>query len=300
MKGIIFNVQHFCTDDGPGIRSTVFLKGCPLRCAWCHNPESQELQSELFYDPESCIACGNCVNACKQGAHTLENGAHVFHRERCIRCGDCAAVCYAKALEKCGYETDAETLIAEIKRNEAFFRHSDGGLTVSGGEPLFQPDFTRELCRLAKESGIHVCVETSGMGKTDELCAIAEFVDLFLFDYKISDANGARHLGVSSDALILENLAALDKRHAEIILRCPIIPSVNFTKEHFEAIAALAKSMKNIREIQFLPYHPLGVSKAKRLQKQMAFDNPDFLDKTLLLPYASKIQNETKIKTLVN
>ena len=297
--GVIFNLQHFCTDDGDGIRSTVFLKGCLLRCAWCHNPESQEAQTEIFYDETRCIRCGACVAVCAHGAQTLRNGKREFLRENCLHCGKCASVCHAKALESCGKERTAKSIVEEVSRYLPFFEKSGGGLTVSGGEPLFQADFTLEICRLAQKAGIQVCVETSGFGKTEALLALVPFVEHFLFDFKITGERAKKYIG-ADDTLILKNLFALDNAGGKTVLRCPIIPAVNDGEDHFRAIVRTVKKLTGITEIQLLPYHPLGVQKAKKIGKISPYGNPDFLDSALLKETARNLQLQTNIKTTVH
>ena len=154
MTGVIFNIQKFCINDGPGIRTTVFLKGCPLRCLWCHNPESNEAAPELLYSASKCIGCGKCAVACPLGLHTFSEAGHAFDRERCIACGKCSDVCYAGALELSGYTITVEDALREVMKDEPFYRNSGGGMTISGGEPLMQFEFTRALLAAAKEKGL--------------------------------------------------------------------------------------------------------------------------------------------------
>ncbi len=179
MKGTILNIQRFCTDDGPGIRTTVFLKGFPLRCAWCHNPESQARQSEILYNKNKCVPCGRCVEVCPQKCHSVEKD-HSFARRSCIGCGTCAEVCPAKALELYGKSIAADDAYNEVKKDKVFYKTSGGGVTISGGEPLFQPNFTAELLKMCKENGIHTAIETSGFADEKSLFSVSSYIQMTL------------------------------------------------------------------------------------------------------------------------
>ena len=263
--GTVFNVQRFSIGDGPGIRTTVFLKGCPLRCLWCHNPESNLSRPSVMYSDNLCIGCGLCARACPKERHRFsEESGHLFEREGCLECGACARACPALALEVCGKEMTAAEVVAEVLRDLPFYGDT-GGMTLSGGEPMMQADFSLEICRLAKEKGLHVCMETSGFGRSEDFVAIAPFVDLFLFDYKETDpALHRKWTGVPPDR-ILENLFLLDGMGKGIVLRCPIIPTYNDREDHFEGIARIANRLSSVRGIDMEPYHPLGESKSARL-----------------------------------
>ncbi len=299
MNGKIFNIQRFSTSDGPGIRTTVFFKGCPLSCVWCHNPESHAQRNELFFDERKCIGCGGCVGVCKNGCHILSEKEHSFSRAVCEKCGECALICPSKAIELCGEEKSADEIIDTVLRDMPFYEQSGGGLTLSGGEPLMQFDFALELLKTAKEKGISTAVETSGYCRLS-LETIAEYVDLWLYDIKLfDDDKHKKHTGVSN-RILLENLHRLDGIGANIILRCPVIPGINLEKEHFERIAALANSLKNVSAIHLEPYHPLGISKSGLLGKEPAFGNTEFLAKDDLSEYANLIAEKTGIKTEIN
>ncbi|MCQ2433059.1 MAG: glycyl-radical enzyme activating protein, partial [Clostridia bacterium] len=285
MQGTVFNIQRFSVDDGPGIRTTVFFKGCPLSCLWCHNPESAEARTEYFYHPEKCILCGGCMAVCQKGCHSFredEKGAHhIFDRSSCVRCGACAGACPTKAIASVGKMMEAKDVIKEVLSDKIFYESSGGGMTISGGEPLAQPLFAFEVLRLAKAEGLHTAIETSGYASRETLDKILPYTDLFLFDYKARPEDYPRLTGVSADR-ILENLHYLSERGAHIVLRCPIIPDCNDTAEHYDGIASLGAKIAGIEEITLEPYHPLGISKSEQLGKTPRYDNRKFLEgKTL-------------------
>ena len=299
MNGTIFNIQRFCVQDGPGIRTTVFLKGCPLRCIWCHNPESQTVHQEILYQPRQCIGCMACAAVCPNGCHSMTEDGHVFNRENCVRCGACANACPGSALELCGRTVTVEEVIKEVKKDSPFYENSGGGMTLSGGEPLAQPQFTLELIKAAKECGLHVCMETCGFAAEEIMKSIAEHVDLFYFDYKLdTSADHEKFTGVSNER-ILKNLELLNSLGSTVTLRCPIIPDVNFHETHFSSIAALAARLDCITEIHLLPYHPLGIDKAKRMGITPAFADEDFLDKKELMPWKDYVEKESGKKVVI-
>ena len=269
--GRIFDIQRFSIHDGPGIRTTVFLKGCPLRCVWCHNPEGMSASPIISFLPERCLGCGECVRACPQSAHQLEalesEGStitHVYDRERCITCGECTKVCDTRTVEIVGRPISVQEVMKEVNQDKAFYTASGGGLTLSGGEPLAQIDFTIALLSAAKEQGIHCCLETAGFASRERFQRVLPLVDLFLYDFKETDPVRHAEFTGQSNKLILENLHFLHDAGATIQLQCPIVPGFNDRKEHFAGIAVLSHSLPNLTGVQLLPYHPLGKSKLER------------------------------------
>lgn len=295
MKGMVFDIQKFSIHDGPGIRTTVFLKGCPLKCLWCHNPESQQSWQEISFMPEKCIGCGWCFENCPKKGHVMENGRHVLHRELCIRCGKCTEKCYAGANTIIGREMTVKEVIAEVLKDKPFYETSNGGMTISGGEPMHQFKFTAALLAEAKKHGLHNCLETCGFTQFENLRKIMPVVDLFLYDLKETDpAKHQRYTGVPLQP-ILDNLFALDQAGAAICLRCPIIPGLNDCDEHFQAIANIANKMKNVLEINLMPYHPLGESKLHRLGKPSIIDGKTFADEKAVAGWVKTVQAGTAV-----
>lgn len=294
-SGTVFNIQKFSINDGPGIRTTVFLKGCPLNCLWCHNPESKSVKTELFYNYEKCTGCGRCAKACINKCHIFEDAKHIFNRENCTACGKCSEECFTGALESVGYMQTVSEVIYEVMKDKDFYENSGGGITISGGEPMLQFDFTYELLKKAKENGLHTCMETCGFAKEEEYKKIASFVDIFLFDYKETDSiKHKEYTGVSNE-LILKNLKILDDLGCKIILRCPIIPTFNDRPEHLTGIAEIANNLKNILEINIEPYHPLGSSKAEFLGKSYPLKELTFPENSAVEEWMSYISAKTKI-----
>jgi len=281
LTGRIFDIQRFSIHDGPGIRTTVFLKGCPLRCVWCHNPEGMNASQVISFSPEKCIACGECVRICEHHAHAFDaagaNGSgmrHVYDRGRCEACGRCTEHCDTRALEAVGRNLTVAEVMKEVRQDKAFYATSGGGLSISGGEPLAQIDFTIALLTAAGEEGIHRCVETCGFASWARLAPLVPLVDLFLFDFKEIDPQRHAEFTGQSNEIVLKNLRALHNAGARIQIQCPIVPGFNDREDHIDGIAALALSMPNLAGVQLLPYHPLGKSKLERFGLHPASNLP--------------------------
>jgi len=265
MTGLIFNVQRFSVNDGPGIRTTIFFKGCPLHCLWCHNPESLSSVREVALRADRCIQCGDCLTACKNGASYRENGLYAIHRERCLQCGECVDVCVADARALIGREMTVEEVMKEIRRDTSFFNQSAGGATFSGGEPLLQHEFLLVLLKACRWEGIHTTIDTSGFTSSAILRPIAENTDLFYYDLKsFDDAKHCELTGVSNQ-IVLQNLKLLAAWNMKVIVRIPLIPSLNDDEENIRALGAFIASLQTIQEIHLLPYHRSGIDKYQRI-----------------------------------
>lgn len=256
-KGIIFNIQHFPVNDGPVIRTVVFLKGCPLKCKWCHNPESKSIKPEIMFYSDRCGLCKKCVEACENNVHSIVKGEHIVDREKYKGGGKCVDVCYASAIKSVGRDYTADEVMDEIEKDDVFFGN-DGGVTFSGGEPFMQFDFLYELLQKCKLKGYSVCIETSGFTEKDKILKAAEYTDYFLYDCKETDCKRhKKYIGCDMNC-ILNNLDELNKVGANIVLRCPVVPGVNDREEHFRKVAELAERYENVLRVEVEPYHSFG------------------------------------------
>lgn len=265
--GTVINIQKYSVHDGPGIRTTVFFKGCPLRCWWCHNPESQNPKHEIMFFKERCTNCGVCIRRCPQKAIELKEGYPKIEESKCTLCGKCTDFCPNSAREHVGKDMTVQELMKEIIKDEVFYDESGGGVTFSGGEPLVHTDFLNEVLKLCKERGIHTALDTSGFAPWEKLEKIADKVDLFLYDIKLMDnEKHLKYIGVQNID-ILENLKKLSDRGCNIYIRMPIIAGVNDDDEHInEAIKFI--SNLNIIQVNLLPYHKMGMDKYRRLKME--------------------------------
>lgn len=242
--GIIFNIQRFSLHDGPGIRTTVFLKGCPMRCEWCHNPEGIAPEPQVATFRNRCVGCGHCREVC--------------HHETCISCEKCVEACLSGARSIIGTRMTAGEVMDVVLRDRIYYEESGGGVTFSGGEPLFQPDFLFEMLKSCRREDLHATVETSGFAPWTVLETIYPFVGLFLYDIKSIDDRVHRRFTGRSNGPILQNLRKLGEVHDNIVVRLPVIPAVNDSDEQRVAAANFARSIRGIRDVQELPYHELG------------------------------------------
>lgn len=262
-NGIVLDIQRFGQRDGPGIRTVVYLKGCPLHCLWCLNPEARRSEPELAYLLYRCIACGVCARVCPNHAVELKAGHPHILREHCVVCGNCVEACVSRALSLSGAQMSVEQVMVEVRKDRAYYDRTGGGLTVSGGEPTQQMDFLVELLKTARAEGIHTCVETNGCASQHDLERIVPLSDLILYDYKATGPAYRKLVGVE-ESVVLKNLDFLYKLGAHILIRCPLVPGINDTPEHLRAIVRLEKSYPNLKGIEILPYQNTYTSKFER------------------------------------
>jgi len=263
--GTIFDIKRFAIHDGPGIRTTIFLKGCPLHCLWCHNPEGISRQPQLVFTPQKCIGCGHCMEVCPQRVHQVVNGRHLIDRERCLACGTCVEGCYAGALQLAGRQVTVDEVMEEVLRDRPFYETSDGGMTLSGGEPLAQYSFTRALLQAAKAEGVHTALDTSGFAPWRQLEGLLVYVDLVLYDLK--QMNRERHIALTgvSNERILDNLRRLDTAGQTTWVRIPLIAGQNDEESNYHALGQFLSGLKHIQRIEMLRYHRLAESKYEHI-----------------------------------
>jgi pyruvate formate lyase activating enzyme len=272
-KGLIFDIKRFAIHDGPGIRTTVFFKGCPLSCWWCHNPESQSPSPELMVRPTRCIeGCRECCSCCHVQAISKGNGI-VVEREKCDVCMACVETCPSEALQMVGRVARVEELIAEIEKDIVFFDESKGGVTFSGGEPLMQPTFLASLLRACKKRGIHTSLDTSGHAPFHTIEGILDTVDLFIYDIKLLDEESHKMYTGVSNRLILKNLEKLTKLHDDVEVRVPLIPHITDTEENISSLPMFLSSLDKVRNVVLLPYHNSAKKKYEGLDRENRMGN---------------------------
>jgi glycyl-radical enzyme activating protein len=260
-NAIVFDIQRASLHDGPGIRTTIFLKGCPLDCIWCHNPEAIAAKRQLFFYVDKCTQCGDCEAVCEDDVHHLTDGKHTIDYDKCTFCGKCVEACNFNALKIIGAEKSVNDVMHEIMADFDFYTNSGGGITLSGGEPLSQFSFSMELLKRCRENGVNTCVETSGFIAAEQFKKVLPLVDIILFDYKLTGSDQhIKYTGVPNER-ILENLDLAYKHGTPIILRCIIVPGINDTEAHFKGICDFNEKYPDLQGIEILPYHTMGNSK---------------------------------------
>lgn len=271
MEGLVFNIQRYSIHDGPGIRTTVFLKGCPLRCIWCQNPEGISFEPELFVNKDRCGGCESCVVVCPQRAIVFYNGKPITNRKFCRVCGRCVEVCPNQARTIVGRKMSVDEVMEVVEKDRVFYDRSGGGVTLSGGEPLAQPFFTEEILRRCKTAGIDTALDTSGYANWKILARILELVDVILLDLKHIDDRLHRRLTGVSNKRILGNAKRIAEIGKRIWIRVPIIPGYNDAYENMQGIAAFIKTelKGKVEQVNLLPYHKLGEAKYERLEREL-------------------------------
>jgi pyruvate formate lyase activating enzyme len=272
ITGNIFDIKRYAIHDGPGIRTTVFLKGCGLSCPWCHNPESQNRAPELLFWEERCIGCLACVDVCPEGAIKSAAGKVITDRDRCTACGACVPVCPSRAREIVGRTVTVTEVVDEIEKDVLFYDESGGGVTLSGGEPLVQPTFSCEILRACKAHDIHTALDTCGDAKESDLFEVAAFTDLFLYDLKLIDPERHRTYTGTSNERILRNLKRLDEQRKRIWIRVPLIPGINDAAEDIDRLGRFVSTLESAEAVYLLPYHRAGTQKRKRLGQAIRLD----------------------------
>ncbi len=279
IEGCVFNIERFAIRDGPGIRTTVFFKGCPLRCLWCSNPESIKSFPQLFYFEHLCTRCYRCIEACPNKANTIiSDGAIAIDRNVCKNCGECIEACPNKARDISGRIMTVDEVLEEVKKDSLFYQNSGGGITASGGEPTHQPEFLKSLFAASHKSAIHTCLDTTGFVKTEVLQSILDETDLVLYDIKHMDPVKHKEFTGIDNSLILEN-ARLVAASKPMIVRLPLIPGHNDSEENLSALSGFMAEL-GLKRIDILPYHSLGKMKYQRLGLEYKLDG--------LQPYESE------------
>jgi pyruvate formate lyase activating enzyme len=273
-EGLIFDIKRLSTDDGPGIRTTVFMKGCPLRCVWCASPESLATIPEISFNEDKCIRCGLCATVCPTGTQKIHGTRREIVWEKCSHCGECVRVCPSTALRMIGRPVTVLELVAEVEKDKTFFENSGGGVTISGGEPTMQLDFLERFLTRCKENGIHTALDTTGYVEWSRFERIVDLVDLFLYDLKHIDEEEHKKLTGVSNRWILENLEKLVRRGKTVIVRIPVIPDHNDTQQNISQSKDFLSSL-GIRRVDLLPFNKAAGSKYKLIGKNYICEGLD-------------------------
>lgn len=271
-RGLVFSLDRNVVEDGPGIRTTVFLKGCPLRCVWCHSPQSQSRERELLFIPNRCIGCGECVRACPNEAQELSAEGRRVLWDRCDNCGRCAEACPSTALEMAGTRMSVDEIVDVVRRDTVYYKNTGGGVTFSGGEALLQPEFLRACLERCRNAGIHTAVDTCGFAKWPVFESILPHTDLFLYDLKHMDSYRHRQMTGVGNTLILENLKRIDRCGKPVWIRVPLIPGHNDSIENLRQVAALAGTLLHLEKIFLLPYNRAAGAKYAFLGRKYGLD----------------------------
>ncbi|MDH5439498.1 MAG: glycyl-radical enzyme activating protein [Candidatus Bathyarchaeota archaeon] len=261
MEGTVFDIQRFSLHDGPGIRTIVFLKGCSLHCFWCQNPEGIHLKPEIMFYPDRCIGCGRCLTICPQKAHVVLDGKHAYLRQKCIVCGRCTETCYAGALMLTGKLMTVDEVMEEVLKDRVFYEVSKGGVTLSGGDPSLQYEFSKAVLERCKSEGLHTAIETAANCRWESLAALLPVTDLVMMDIKHLDPEKHQEVTGVSNGVILENATRMAKTGKPLIIRVPVVPKVNDTAEEIREIAQFVRTFPNLEYLELLPFHRFGESK---------------------------------------
>lgn len=266
-KGIVFDIKRMSLNDGPGIRTTVFLKGCNMDCKWCHNPESKNKNLELMYDAKKCIKCRKCEKVCDREVHRFVNSEHLVYRNKCNACGKCTELCPTKAVEICGKTVSVKEVLEIVIKDKIFYDVSNGGMTISGGEPLVQKEFTLGLLCGAKSLGINTIVDTNGYWDWKDVEKMLPCIDSFRYDLKIMNCSTHKLYTGVNNKLILENIKKLSEFNKDIVVVIPLIKEISNTVENIKSTVLFLKTLSKVPKVQILPYHSLYISKSKKLRK---------------------------------
>jgi len=273
-KAMVFDIQKYCVHDGPGVRTTIFFKGCSMSCQWCSNPESQNPFPEILFNSSRCIHCGNCIECCEAGVFTKSGNDVIIKRQSCINCGACTHKCYSRARTLIGREYSVEELIREVERDIEFYRQSGGGVTFSGGEPGLQPEAVLAVAKYFKSKNISTVLETCGFVPWENLDMMVPYLDLVLYDIKMWDQKKHEDYCGKPNLLIRDNLSRICKV-VDTIVRIPIIPTVNDSEAELKPIAEFLQSLRKIKEIHILPYHNMALGKYEGLGREYRLEKID-------------------------